>query len=146
MIRILLAAAAFSAAATAAAAHPGHTPVQSHGHVPGPVFSQPYGQSYDPGYGPAYGPDLGLTVYVQPRDAYVIRLDTRGKDPATVYREISHAAQIACARAPRTGNALETRPTAVQSCVSQASWDARAQFHRIQEQRGYGGYYAYSAR
>jgi len=136
MIRILLTTAAFAAAATAAAAHP----AQSHGYAPGPVFSQPYGQSYDP----AYGPDLGLTVYVQPRDAYVIRLDTRGKDAATVYREISHAAQIACARAPRTGNALETRPTAVQSCVSQASWDARAQFHRIQEQRRYGGYYAYS--
>jgi hypothetical protein len=122
MIRTLLAAAAVAALAGAA-----HAQVV---YEPSPAYDQ--ASAYDPS---------GLTVYGQPRDAYIIRLDTRGKDAATVRREISWAAETACSRAPRlTGNLHETRPGAVSACVTQARHDALAQFDRIQAQRRYNGY------
>jgi hypothetical protein len=125
MIRTLLAASAVVALAGAAQA-----------------------QGYD-AYGyDAYGQDSGgVTVYGQPRDAYIIRLDTRGKDIATVRREISWAAQTACRNAPRlTNDVHETRPAAMSACVSRASWDANSQLARIQQQRRWnGGYIAVAA-
>ncbi len=123
MIRTLLTAAALSAAIAPAA------------------ISQDYVYTPD-----AYAPDgyahprdvPGVTVYVQPRDAYVIRLSTWGKDSPTVNREITQAAWTACRLAPRTGNALETRPAAMSACAKEAIHDARMQFSRIQAARQTG--------
>lgn len=81
----------------------------------------------------------GLTVYGQPRDAYVIRIPTRGKDIPTLRRQISDAAYVACWRAPRTGNVLEMRPTYLSTCVNQARFDANRQLDRVVDlrRRGY---------
>lgn len=118
MIRTLLTAAALSAAV-------------------GPdALAQGYVYSADP-Y--AYTGALpGVTVYAQPRDAYVIRLSTWGKDPVTVDREITQAAWTACRLAPRTGNALETRPSAMSACAGEAIYDARIQYNRVLASRQTG--------
>ena len=134
MFRTLFCATALVAAAGAAGA-------QDYG----PVYGEGYPQDYAPIYGQgfpapsAYAGDEvgGLTVYVQPRDAYVIRIDTRGKDERAVHQEIAWAAREACARAPRTANVLDIRPSAVSACVGQATFDARRQFDRIQARRAY---------
>ena len=110
MIRTLVAAGAL--AALAGAAH-----------------AQGY-SSYDP----------GLTVYGQPRDAYVIRIDTRGKDDLTIRREITWAAYEACRLAPRTNNPLEVRPTAMSTCVGAARNDAIRQLNALQDRRMRSGY------
>lgn len=81
----------------------------------------------------------GLTVYGQPRDAYVIHLNTRGKDVPTIRREISWASAEACRKAPRTGNVLEMRPTYMSACVNQARFDAHRQLDRLVEQRRRSG-------
>lgn len=118
MIRTLLTAAAMSAAIAPAAMAQGY------------VYSA---DGYD------YSGNVpGVTVFVQPRDAYVIRLSTWGKDIPTVNREITQAAWTACRSAPRTGNALETRPTAMSACAGQAIHDARMQFNRILDSRRSG--------
>ena len=85
----------------------------------------------------------GVVVQAQPRDAYVITINTLGKDEPTVRQEIWDAAYTACNRAPRTGDALDIRVEATQACVSQAAWDANAQFDQILDQRrsGYSRYY-----
>jgi len=137
MLRTLSCAAALAAAATVAIAEPpgaGHGPVYGEGHPHD--YTPVYGEGYPPAAAP-HDEVSGLTVYVQPRDAYVIRIDTRGKDERTVHREIAWAAREACARAPRTANVLDTRPSAVSACVGQASHDARRQFDRIQARRAY---------
>jgi hypothetical protein len=118
MIRTLMAAAALSAAMAPAA------------------LAQGYVYTAD-GYQSSAGVP-GVTVFVQPRDAYVIRLSTLGKDVPTVNREITQAAWTACRLAPRTGNALETRPTAMSTCANQAMHDARLQFARILDARRSG--------
>lgn len=83
----------------------------------------------------------GVTVYGQPRDAYIIRLDTRGKDLPTIRREISWAAYTACRQAPRlTGDFHEVRPAAMSACVGRASLEAHRQLATLQEQRRRNGY------
>jgi hypothetical protein len=94
------------------------------------------GAAHAQGFG-AYD-SQGLTVYGQPRDAYVIRLATRGKDIPTLRREISEAAYVACRRAPRTGNVLEIRPTYMSTCVNQARFDAQRQLDVLADQRRRG--------
>ena len=85
----------------------------------------------------------GVIVQGQPRDAYVITINTLGKDEPTVRREIWDAAYTACNRAPRTGNVLDIRVEATQTCVAQAAWDANAQFDQILDQRRNGYYRTY---
>ncbi len=119
IIRTLLAAGAMVGLAGAAHAQ---------GFVPYESFNATYDSS------------SGLTVYGQPRDAYVIRLDTRGKDLPTIHREITFASYEACRNAPRTGNVLEMRPTAISMCVGAARTDAHRQLASLQTQRMRGGY------
>lgn len=89
----------------------------------------------------SYSDANGVTVYGQPRDAYIIRLDTRGKDVPTIRREITWAAYTACRNAPRlTGDFHEVRPAAMSACVGRASFDAHRQLAALQEQRRRNGY------
>lgn len=76
-----------------------------------------------------------VVVRVQPRDRYVVILDARGKDEITMSREIQQAAYIACLRSPRSGNALDARPSIMQMCHANAIFGARVQLRRILEAR-----------
>jgi hypothetical protein len=80
----------------------------------------------------------GVVVQAPPRDAYVIVLDVTGKDPAEVRKMIWNASWTACERAPRTGNAVEIRPTYSQWCATQAAWGAMQQFDEIVAKRRQG--------
>jgi hypothetical protein len=76
-----------------------------------------------------------VVVRVQPRDRYVVYLDATGKDEITINSEIRQAAYIACIRSPRSGNALDARPSVMQMCHANAIFGARAQLRRILEAR-----------
>jgi hypothetical protein len=93
---------------------------------PGGVVVEPPRQLDAPG---------AVVVRVQPRDRYVVILDARGKDEITMSREIQQAAYIACLRSPRSGNALDARPSVMQMCHANAIFGARAQLRRILEAR-----------
>ena len=80
----------------------------------------------------------GIVVPGQPRDAYVIRLNTQGKAPAAIRQEIWSAAWTACQRAPRTANILEMRPTAMHGCATEAAWRGMVQLEDILEKRAQG--------
>ena len=80
----------------------------------------------------------GIVVPCQPRNAYVIRLNTQGKEPAAIRQEIWSAAWTACQRAPRTGNVLEIRPTAMHACATEAAWRGMVQLENILEKRAQG--------
>jgi hypothetical protein len=94
------------------------------------------GMAHAQGY--AASDAAGVTVYGQPRDAYVIRLTTRGKDVPTIRREITWAANEACRKAPRSANILDMRPTYMSICVNQARFDAHRQLDRLIDQRRRG--------
>jgi hypothetical protein len=139
MIRTLLATAALAAVASTANAQ-GYG--QGYGSTYGSDADVAY-MAYAPAYDSTYASDAdvaGLTVYAQPRDAYVIHISTWGKDVRTVHREINEAAYTACRLAPRTGNTLDTRPSSTSACVTDAIYDARRQFERILDQRRNQGY------
>ena len=87
---------------------------------------------------PATNDPSGVIVQGQPRNAYVIRLNTTGKDPATIRQEIWSAAWTACQRAPRTANVLDIRPTALHACASEAAWRGMLQLDDIIEKRRQG--------
>ena len=92
---------------------------------------------------PSLGGDVGgVIIQGQPRDAYVIRIDTLGKDAPQIRREIWQAAWTACERAPRTGNVLETRPSQMQWCASEASRGAFMQLEAILDKRARDSYVA----
>jgi hypothetical protein len=77
----------------------------------------------------------GLVVRGQPRDAYVIRINTQGKDESTIRKEIWGASWEACQKAPRTANVLEVRPTYMTWCASQAAYDAMRQLDDVLAKR-----------
>ena len=77
----------------------------------------------------------GVFVQGQPRDAYIIRVNTQGKDEPTIRREIWNASWEACQKAPRTGNVLEIRPTYMTWCASQAAYDAMRQLDDVLSKR-----------
>jgi hypothetical protein len=112
MIRNLLMAAALMAAAPVAA------------------FAQPA----------ATGSVGGVVVEGQPRNAYVMRVTTAGKDNATIRQEIWSTAWTACNRAPRTGNTLETRPNQTQWCAMEAASNALRQFDAMAQARKTGAF------
>ncbi len=87
---------------------------------------------------PAYSDSNDVIVQGQPRDAYIIRVDTYGKDEATIRREISDAANTACQRAPSTGNHTDIGVNALQGCITQANSDALVQLGRVLESRRQG--------
>ena len=80
----------------------------------------------------------GVVVQGQPRDAYVIRINTQGKDEAAIRKEIWNASWEACQRAPRTANVLEIRPTYMSWCASQAAYNAMLQLDDILAKRRQG--------
>ncbi|HTI66133.1 MAG TPA: hypothetical protein VL460_01160 [Caulobacteraceae bacterium] len=83
-----------------------------------------------------------VTVLGQRPDSYAIVVNVAGKTPALVSREIWEAAYTACERAPLTGNAMDLRVESMQACVTQARWDASAQYRRILDRQGaYGRVY-----
>jgi len=81
----------------------------------------------------SYSDDSGFTVRGHRPDTYSIVINVAGKSPRQVHREIWDAAYTACERAPSTGNIMDDRPAAMQACVTQAEWDASAQYRDIQQ-------------
>jgi hypothetical protein len=87
--------------------------------------------------------DTGLTVLRQRPDSYSIIIQTAGKTPQAVRREISDAAYTACNRLPPSSNRADNTVTGMITCVNQARWDASVQYDRILAQRPtevYAGY------
>ena len=80
----------------------------------------------------------GVIVQGQPRDAYVIRINTQGKDEPTIRKEIWNASWDACQRAPRSANVLDIRPTYMSWCASQAAYSAMLQLDDILAKRRQG--------
>jgi hypothetical protein len=86
--------------------------------------------------------DSGVVVQGQPPNAYVITINTSGKDESTIRAEITDAAWTACQRAPSTSNFADNHVDAMESCVTAANDDALAQMHQVLAARRLGGYYA----
>ena len=86
-----------------------------------------------PGLATAQSPQhdpSGVTVRGH-SNSYSIAINTRGKAPAAVRREIWKASYVVCERAPFSGNVKDLTVEAMQTCVTQAQGDGVAQYHHI---------------
>ncbi len=82
--------------------------------------------------------DSSITILGQRPGSYSIVIQTAGKSPREVEREIVDAANTACERAPSTGDIMADRPPAFFTCVGAAEREANDRYAAIRQAYGYG--------